>query len=179
MSPFVAPIALLCVVLGVILGAMARGWYARGVRQRDLPAPPDQSLSQVEAGPYPAIYVSSTTAGKPLERIVAHGLGSRSRADISLGLLEDGHKAVRIDRYGAPSLTIPMGQLQAVGSAQGIAGKAVGPQGLFLLTWNLGPHTLDSGLRLQHRADHRALLAHPWLIHLAVDQLPESPAHEE
>ena len=143
----------------LILAAMAWGWRRRGRSQQHLPAPLDSSLEEldegIDHGPVDAVYVDTVLAEQPLERIVAHTLGMRSKARVALG---DGG-SWHIEREGAPSLTVPAADLSEVTSGPGMAGKFVGGDGLLILRWRLGDQLLDTGLRLSRRSDHDLLLS--------------------
>lgn len=155
------PVLILAAVFAGILALMHLGWRGRGVRQSALPAPaPDAPVEQldhgVDAGPFDAVYVSTVLADRPFERVVAHGLGTRSRARLTRGTAG----TWRIEREGAPSFTIPGDAVTGVAAAPGMAGKVVGGDGLLVIRWQHGPDSteLDTGLRLAHRADHDLLL---------------------
>lgn len=154
------PVLLLAVLFLAALGLMLLGWRRRGRAQSHLPAPDhDSELAdlgeQPAHGPAEAVYVDTVLAGKPLERVVAHGLGTRSPARVTLG--EGG--SWRIERTGAASLTIPASAVETVGAAGGMAGKVVGGDGLLVVRWRLGDDLLDTGLRLSRREDHDLLLS--------------------
>lgn len=173
---YVPPILAL-VALFVLLLLLARwGWRRRGRRQVDLPAPaalgaPTAAHDAVAGGtgdpagaatgtavpPLPGVYVCTTEAGRPLERIVAHGLGVRSR--VFVGRSADG--SFSLDREGSPSFTIPAADITEVTTSPGMVGKFVGGDGLLLVRWRLGERELDTGIRLDRRADHDLLLRPP------------------
>lgn len=159
-------VVLLAIVAIYLL--MWRGWQSRGRRQSDVPPPPRVPTDLVDAteeagadglpglrhGPVEAVYVSTTTAGDWLDRIVVHGLGVRSNAEVSVT-----DSGVLIEREGAPALWIPAGQLRGAHTATGMAGKFVGANGLVVLEWQLGPRLVDTGLRCERQADREPLLA--------------------
>lgn len=154
------PVLILALVFLAALGLMALGWRRRGRSQAHLPAPDTASSladlgEDTEIGPVPAIYVDTVLAGTPLERVVAHGLGTRSKATLARGAAG----SWRIERQGAPDLTIPAADVDTLGSAGAMAGKAVGGDGLLVIRWRLGDTLLDTGLRLERRADHDLLLS--------------------
>ncbi|MER6979677.1 hypothetical protein ABT317_22545, partial [Streptomyces carpinensis] len=64
---------------------MREGWKWRGTLQSDLPelpsAPDEPGTARLTTT---GRYHGSTTAGQWLDRIVAHGLGTRSRAELTL-----------------------------------------------------------------------------------------------
>ncbi|GIG29111.1 hypothetical protein [Cellulomonas marina] len=160
MTRAVVAVALLLLAL-LALRMMRAGWKARAARTAALgidPVAPPADLGAVRVPPVPAVYVSTTRAEEWLERVVAHGLGVRSPAEVSV------HDAgVLVERRGAPDLFLPRGRLTAVGAGPAIAGKAVGGDGLLLLDWR-GDDTgvaplLRSGLRLRRRADQSTVVA--------------------
>ena len=153
------PVLALAALFVVILALMARGWRRRGRSQQDLPAPSAATLPQLgedtEVGPLAAIYVSTVLAGRPLERIVAHGLGQRAAAEVTVGSGGTWH----IDREGARSLTVPASAVDEITAGPGMAGKFIGGDGVLILRWRLGDQLLDTGLRLARREDHDLLLS--------------------
>ncbi|MEX5298319.1 ABC transporter permease [Kocuria sp. CPCC 205292] len=144
-------------VLAVLFALLRRGWSTRVRRQSGIPAPAAPPAGLEEREPrlvVPGMYVSTTEAGAPLERIAAHGLGVRARARALV--LEDG---VLLDRQGAPALFVPAADLVAVGTSSGMVGKFVERDGLAVLTWRLGPTVVDTGFRTQRAEDKQRLLA--------------------
>ncbi len=154
---------LLLLVVPVLWALMWRGWRARTRRQVELPALPDAPAARAEPvlGPIEAVYVSSTTAGDWLDRLVPHGLGERSAATVwvhaSTPGPANGVAGVLIARTGTSDVWIPAEALTAVRRDRGMAGKFVGPQGLVILTWSLGPAQLDTGLRTRYERDRDPL----------------------
>lgn len=121
------------------------GWRHRAQRQSDLaelPVAPEPGTDLVE--PLTGLYVSTTRAGAWQDRIVARGLGRRAAATLHLT-----SAGVLIERVGESEIFIPTADLTAIGTAPGIAGKVMAmPDGILIITWNLGGIALDSGLRL-------------------------------
>ncbi|MYV98894.1 hypothetical protein [Streptomyces sp. SID3343] len=142
----------LAFVLAVYL-LMWRAWNKRVKRQAGLPALP---LAPAEGGPplLPQLsgrYFASTTAGDWLDRIAAHGLGTRSPVDLTLRA--DG---LVVERPAAADFFIPVAALTGARHEKGIAGKVLPEGGLMVVTWRHGDTTLDSGFRSDHPADHDA-----------------------
>ncbi|MFF1874333.1 hypothetical protein [Streptomyces sp. CB03911] len=141
----------LLIVIGLIYWLMRQGWNWRRTLQSGLPA-----LPAVPAGAGPVIletsgrYHGTTTAGNWLDRVVAHGLGTRSRADLTLG-----ERGLLVLRPGDVDLWIPAEQLAGARTDSGIAGKVV-PAGLLVVTWSLEGTALDSGFRADHPDEHAA-----------------------
>jgi hypothetical protein len=94
-------------------------------------------------------YHGSTTAGQWLDRIVAHGLGTRSRVELTL--TEAGLDVVR---PGATDFFIPAEALREALLGKGIAGKVLSEGGLLVVTWAHGDKLIDSGFRSDHAAEH-------------------------
>jgi len=156
----VAVVVLVAIVALVYVG-MRAGWKRRGRTTAELvPALPTAPADPgaVRLGPLDAVYVSTTTAGDWLDRVVAHDLGVRSQASVTV--LDAG---VRIERSGATDVFVPTGALTDTSTAPGMAGKFVGKDGLVVLTWapttTPGAPQLDTGLRPHHSADGAALVA--------------------
>jgi hypothetical protein len=160
---------LLFVVL--VYWLMRQGWKWRGSLQSDLP-----ELPPLPAEPGTALlsmtgrYHGSTTAGNWLDRIVAHGLGLRSRTELTL--TEEG---VRVERTGAPGFLIPATALRGARLDKGIAGKVLTEGGLLVLTWEHGSTLIDSGFRSDTAAEHNT-----WVTTLegaagAPDTAPHDP----
>ncbi|GHF39098.1 hypothetical protein GCM10010218_20470 [Streptomyces mashuensis] len=131
---------------------MREGWKWRGTLQGDLP-----ELPAVPGAPgEPELrmsgrYHGSTTAGQWLDRIVAHGLGTRSRAELTLT-----EQGVAVVRPGAADFLIPATALRGARLDKGIAGKVLTEGGLLVITWEHGGKALDSGFRSDRVAEHAA-----------------------
>ncbi len=159
---------LLLLLVPVLWALMWWGWRARTRRQAELPALPQAPAARTEPalGPIEATYVSSTTAGDWLDRVVPHGLGERAAASVWVHAAAQGRGAmsgaagaagVLIARGGTSDVWIPAQALTAVRRDRGMAGKFVGPQGLVVLTWSLGPAQLDTGLRTRYERERGPL----------------------
>lgn len=154
--------AVLAALLVLILAGMVAGWRARGRRSALLldalpQVPQAEALGPALHGPFPGTYVSTTVAGEWLERVVAHGLGVRSAASVTVHT-----GGVLVARTGAPDLYLAAGNLRDVERAPAIAGKAVGRDGLVVIRWSSTAAqnpAFDTGLRLRHAADRDVLTA--------------------
>ncbi|MER8016313.1 hypothetical protein ACIQ7S_26760 [Streptomyces griseoluteus] len=140
----------LALFVALVYWLMREGWKWRGTLQSDLPA-----LPEVPDDLGPAIltmsgrYHGSTTAGQWLDRIVAHGLGSRSRAELTLT-----DAGLAVERPGATDFLIPAAALRGARLDKGIAGKVLTEGGLLVVTWEHGGKLIDSGFRSDHAAEH-------------------------
>ncbi|WP_299036561.1 transporter [uncultured Pseudokineococcus sp.] len=149
---------LVLLAIPVLWALMWWGWRRRARRQQDLPAPPlaPQDPGPALLGPREGVYVSSTTSGDWLDRVVAHGLGRRSACDVAVF-----DAGVSVAREGEDVLWLPADRLLRVRRERGMAGKYVDREGLVVITWLLGPGDeleLDTGLRLRHGDDADALV---------------------
>jgi hypothetical protein len=130
------------------------GWRRRAARQShlaELPSTPtDLGPDLVE--PVTGMYVSTTTSGAWQDRIVAQGLGRRANGAIRLSA-----EGVCIERDGERDIFVPVGDLRAVTTAPGVAGKVMGmANGVLIVRWSLGGVSVDSGFRSDDSAaqDH-------------------------
>ncbi|MFE2630294.1 hypothetical protein ACFYTV_10035 [Streptomyces sp. NPDC004562] len=138
--------------VALVYWLMREGWKWRGTLQSDLPA-----LPSAPDDPGPARlsmsgrYHGSTTAGQWLDRIVAHGLGTRSRAELTLT-----DAGLDVVRPGAADFFVPADRLRGARLDKGIAGKVLTEGGLLVVTWAHGERLIDSGFRSDHAAEHTA-----------------------
>ncbi|MEU6117657.1 hypothetical protein ABZ840_24310 [Streptomyces sp. NPDC047117] len=142
----------LLLFIALLYWLMREGWKWRGTLQGDLPELP---VTPEEPGE-PRLtmsgrYHGSTTAGQWLDRIVARGLGTRSRAEVTLT-----EQGVDVVRPGAQDFFIPAADLLGARLDKGIAGKVLPEGGLLVLTWRLGEKEIDSGFRSDRAAEHSA-----------------------
>jgi hypothetical protein len=139
------PVTILFVLLGLAYLGMWLGWRRRARRHElpplvPAPAVADLPPAKLQAG---ARYFGTTISGNWLERVVAHGLGARSGARISLS--SEGLDVIRL----VGSFRIPAAALRGARHDQGIAGKVVPPHGILVVTWQHGDLLLDTGFRLE------------------------------
>ncbi|MET8697066.1 hypothetical protein GT028_21200 [Streptomyces sp. SID2999] len=140
----------LALFVALVYWLMREGWKWRGTLQSDLPELPEvpDSLG-AEKLTLSGRYHGSTTAGQWLDRIVAHGLGSRSRAELTLT-----DEGLAVERPGATDFFIPLQALRGARLDKGIAGKVLTEGGLLVVTWAHGEKLIDSGFRSDHAAEH-------------------------
>ncbi|MFG2131389.1 hypothetical protein ACGFNV_26725 [Streptomyces sp. NPDC048751] len=136
--------------VALVYWLMREGWKWRGTLQGDLPELPTAPDEPGEAKlTMSGRYHGSTTAGQWLDRIVAHGLGTRSRAELTLT-----DAGLDVVRPGATDFFIPADALREAVLGKGIAGKVLTEGGLLLVTWAHGDRLIDSGFRSDHAAEH-------------------------
>ncbi|SEE11838.1 hypothetical protein SAMN05216483_5393 [Streptomyces sp. 2131.1] len=144
----------LVVLVVFVYWLMRQGWKWRGNLQSDLPAPataPEGFGDGEKLLTLSGRYHASTTAGQWLDRIVAHGLGTRSRVELTL--TADGLDVVR---PGAADFFVPAADLRGARTEKALAGKVLPEGGLLVITWALGDRLIDSGFRSDHSAEHPA-----------------------
>ncbi|MFI8241817.1 hypothetical protein ACIF83_31885 [Streptomyces sp. NPDC085866] len=140
----------LALFVALIYWLMREGWKWRGTLQGDLPELPSAPQEPGEARlTMSGRYHGSTTAGQWLDRIVAHGLGTRSRAELTLS-----DAGLEVVRPGATDFFVPTAELRGARLDKGIAGKVLTEGGLLVVTWALGDKLIDSGFRSDHAAEH-------------------------
>lgn len=136
--------------VALVYWLMREGWKWRSTLQGDLPELPS---APHEPGPAKLTmsgrYHGSTTAGQWLDRIVAHGLGTRSRVELTLT-----DAGLDVVRPGANDFFVPVAALREARLDKGIAGKVLTEGGLLVVTWEHGDKMIDSGFRSDHAAEH-------------------------
>ncbi|WP_258015935.1 hypothetical protein [Streptomyces sp. AJS327] len=142
----------LLLFIALLYWLMRQGWKWRGTLQSDLPelptAPDPVGEPLLSAT---GRYHGSTTAGQWLDRIVARGLGTRSRAELTLS-----ERGLDVVRPGAEDFFIPRAQLRGARLDTGIAGKVLTEGGLLVVTWEHGERRIDSGFRADQAGEHPA-----------------------
>ncbi|MET9359153.1 hypothetical protein ABZY14_40590 [Streptomyces sp. NPDC006617] len=136
--------------VALVYWLMREGWKWRGTLQGDLPelpsAPDDPGAVKLVLS---GRYHGSTTAGQWLDRIVAHGLGTRSRVELTLT-----DAGLDVVRPGAADFFVPVAALREARLDKGIAGKVLTEGGLLVVTWAHGDKLIDSGFRSDRAAEH-------------------------
>ena len=165
------PVAVTIVAVVVVLAllGMLAGWRRRSRVQSSL-ALPSGSVTGEPLLTVRGLLLATTFAGRPLERVVAAGLGHRVQATVAV--TADG---VRIHRDGTEPLALPAAALTGAGTATWTIDRSVEPGGLTVLGWNLvhdgEPVPVESAFRLT-TDDRDALVA-------AVRALVPGAAHAE
>ncbi|MFD9634359.1 PH-like domain-containing protein [Streptomyces violascens] len=142
----------LALFVALVYWLMRQGWQWRGRLQADLPALPTAPEAPGEAKlKLSGRYHGSTTAGQWLDRIVAHGLGVRSKAELTLT-----DAGLDVVRPRANDFFVPAAQLREARLDKGIAGKVLTEGGLLVVTWQHGDKLIDSGFRSDRAEQHPA-----------------------
>ena len=88
------------------------------------------------------LYIATTFADRPLERVVAHGMAHRGWA--FLLVTESG---LEVSRIGDLSFLIPKADLIRIGSVSAVIDRAVEKDGLVSIKWKLGSQDIESHFR--------------------------------
>lgn len=144
-NPWSVALAIALVVLA--LGGMTWSWRRRRSRQQHLRLPVG-ALTGAERAGASGTYLATTFADRPLDRVVAGGLGFRAAA--RLVVLDDG---VRVERAGGEDIAIPARSLRGAGSGSWALDRGVEREGLLVVGWDLAdaagaPVPVDSAFRL-------------------------------
>lgn len=89
-----------------------------------------------------------------MKRVMVHGLGVRSRANVSWD-----QSGIFFDRVGGQSFFIPRTAILAAGIGRGIAGTVRAKESVIMIDWTLGQHSLRSGFRADSSDDHAVLIS--------------------
>ncbi|XIG78120.1 hypothetical protein C1N81_36095 [Streptomyces sp. SGAir0957] len=139
----------LLLFIALVYWLMRQGWKWRGTLQGDVPPLPQSPETPGEPKlSMSGRYHGSTTAGQWLDRIVAHGLGTRSRVELTLT-----DAGLDVVRPGAADFFVPADALREARLDKGIAGKVLTEGGLLIVTWAHGDKLIDSGFRADHAAE--------------------------
>lgn len=138
-SKLVSAIVVIAILL-ILFALMALAWRRRGRAQSDLPeldaVPADLGTA---LGSFAGLYLSTTPAGAPLERITVRGLGFRARTSVEL--FESGI-VFNTDRF------IARESIVAIERATWTIDRGVETDGLSVVRWALGERELESNFRL-------------------------------
>ena len=124
--------------------AAFRAWRSRANAQAAKFSAPLEWLEHPSGGRQWANlqYVATSVRGEPLNRVTAHGLGSRGFGKITAST--DG---ILIERTGERSIGIPFVQLQGVSRATVAIDRAVETDGLIQIDWQQDGFELSTFLR--------------------------------
>ena len=148
-------VALLALLLVAAYFGMWRGWRRRASSQAELPALRGQlGAAPVLAGPVEGVYLGTTSAGDWLDRVVAHTLGRRSPASVTVTTA-----GVIVDRTPERRLDIPVSALREVRTDRAGAHRAGRTEQLLVLTWAHGGRRLETVVRPRRHTDLEPLKA--------------------
>lgn len=131
------------VVVAALFTVMAVSWRARRGRQAGIgePATPPADFG-VPSYSDDLLYVATTRADAPLDRVTIAGLGFRARAVVTTA-----PSGIVLDLAGRGPVFIPKAAIRGVGRATWTIDRVVDADGLVFVRWVLGTTELDSYLR--------------------------------
>ena len=135
------PVLILLAVLAVLFFLMWKGWKNRQASQTHIPEPPRPTRDPSGPG-HLGMYVATTYATDPLERINVHHLGVRTNGTLHI---EDDRVVFMLD--GIDGIEIPFTAIDEVTTASGMVGKFVEKDGLVVIVWTLGDTQVATGFR--------------------------------
>jgi hypothetical protein len=94
------------------------------------------------------LYVSTVFASSPLRRVLAHGMGPRGRASVSIG-----QQGISVCRQGERGFLIPRESLVGVEKSTATIDRAVEPGGLTSIAWIHDSNQLVTNVRFQNRQE--------------------------
>ncbi|CAD5998414.1 hypothetical protein [Agreia sp. COWG] len=130
----VLPGSIILVGLLGLLVLMVLGWRSRARRQSALflaAVPDGDTLGELRLA-VTGLYVSTTTSGAPLDRVVLPGLGFRGRVTVSVF-----DAGVLIAVTGEPQVFIAADRLRSVGTSTWTIDRVVEQGGMVRLDWTL------------------------------------------
>jgi hypothetical protein len=139
----VLPVLVILLILAVVFGGMALGWRSRRRRQVDFPklAAPPPALGSITLAD-DVLYVATTRASAPLDRIAVSGLGFRARARVEVG-----PSGIVLGLAGRPPAFIPARDVRGAGRATWTIDRVVGKDRLVFFRWAFGDRDVDSYMR--------------------------------
>ncbi len=160
-NPLSVSFVLALIVVAVVL--MGVSWRRRSRRQVALAVPPVPADLGATRFSTEGLLVATTFTGRPLDRVVADGLGFRARATLAVT-----ERGVLVDRAGGASFLIPANG--EAGTASWALDRGVERDGLTVLGWSLtgadgADVPVESAFRLPPETQAAFLAAlHPSLL---------------
>ena len=135
--------ALMLALLAVLLVLIWRGWQRRVGRYRHLPdLTAAESLSAAPQLVFSLLYVATTEAHTPLERIAKRPLAFRAK--VTMGTSPEG---LWLEIPGETPVVIEAQHLRAVGRATWTIDRVVDSDGLIVVAWQWGDTPVESYFR--------------------------------
>ncbi|MCP2030847.1 hypothetical protein L1277_000911 [Okibacterium sp. HSC-33S16] len=154
MSDRLIPAILVLGLLALLLVGMWLAWRGRVRRHSGLTA--GESLP--DAGIHPilvadVLYVATTEADRPLERLAIRGLAFRARAELTVAT-----EGVVISVPGQEPIFLPAHSIRSSLPATWTIDRVVESDGLVAIAWRSGETDVDSYVRVIDSTQHAAVL---------------------
>lgn len=137
------PAIVIVLVVAAVFTVLALAWRARRRGQADIgePAAPPADFGDPTFTD-DLLYVATTRADAPLDRVTVAGLGFRARAVVTTA-----PSGIVLDLAGRGPVFIRKAAIRGVGRATWTIDRVVDADGLIFVRWVLGTTELDSYLR--------------------------------
>lgn len=134
------------VAVAIALAVAVWAWRRRVRRDAHLVAPAGvMPAGAVIDARFPGLYVATTRAGEPLERLAIRGLTFRAKADLTVA-----DAGVLLEATGSAPILLSPSLISGVGQATLAIDRVVEPGGLVRLSWRIDERTdVDSYFRPQ------------------------------
>ena len=154
MSERLLPAAIVLVLLALLLLGMWLAWRARAARDAGVPAgrplPADGIHPVVSTA---VLYVATTKAGQPLERLAIRGLAFRASADLTVAT-----EGVVLSVPGQDPVFLAADQILSASPATWTIDRVVESDGLISFRWHSAGTDVDSYVRVIDPARHSSVL---------------------
>jgi hypothetical protein len=134
-------VGLLGLAFFLVLGLVAFWSWVTKMRAQEKSIVAPEFLNGPASG-QKAFYVATTFSGRPLERVLAHGLAHRGNATVLVS-----KRGLSIFRTGEPSFLVPAENLLSFAKNSTVIDRAVEKDGLISIRWNLGGTEIETHLR--------------------------------
>ena len=154
MTDRIVPAALILALLAVLLIGMWLAWRARSARDASVPAGrplPADGIHPVLTTP--VLYVATTRAGQPLERLAIRGLAFRASAELTVA--EEG---VVLSVPGQEPIFLAAEQILSAQPATWTIDRVVETDGLLSFRWRSAGTDVDSYVRVTDPTQHSRVL---------------------
>jgi hypothetical protein len=131
--------AFIALLIGII--AWAKVSWTKKEKSQNLQLPKPDFTEYIDSGTSGS-YVATTFAGRPLDRVSAHGLGFAGNSSLIVS-----GEGVHVSRYGERSFIIRKSSLVDLVRSSVVIDKAVEKDGLLSIVWKLGDTELESHFR--------------------------------
>ncbi len=133
--------------------SIRRAWRNKEFQQQEIPAPMSVPSDFVASENFDGRYLASSLASDWLQRVVVHGLGSPSRAAVSVS-----DQGIAINFNQVREIFIPQSAILEVRADRAIAGRAFEKNGIAVIVWKLGSVEIASGFRADTTEAHTEFL---------------------
>ena len=146
-------VGLIALAIFVLLGFLVyRSWVSKMRRQDQLIQAPQ--LLEFSTVGETTQYVATVFAGRPLDRVLGHGLAHRGNATVLVS--PDG---VAVYRTGETSFLIPAKDVIGISQESTVIDRAVETDGMIAIAWKLGDNELQTYLRFVGASERSAALS--------------------